>query len=94
MPVTILPRRQRQHATMRPLRPGHQAEPRRVNVRVPSTAIACQEYRDSAVLLRDLGLALAAHILEATADALQRNTVSPDGDDTVVADVPHIPEPK
>lgn len=101
MSITILPRRHRIHPTMQPVHIGP-AQRRvasvktkhRLYARVPSSALACQEYRDGATLLRDLGMPLAARMLEATAEALQ-SAVGP-AEDTVVTDVPPSapPEPK
>jgi hypothetical protein len=104
MSITILPRRQRAHPTMQPVHARAQVSSVKTKtkhrllyarVRVPNTALACREYREGATLLRDLGMPMAARMLEATADALQ-STVTPADDDTVVADVPPLPpvEPK
>lgn len=78
--VRILPRRYLIHPTLQPIQqvmqPTKSSKPV-VNVRVPSTAKACGEYRECASLLRTLGRDIAAGLLEATADALSPQPMEP-----------------
>jgi hypothetical protein len=62
-----------------------------INGTIPSSAAACSEYTAGADLLRQLGLDIAASLLERTAAALATPAliVRPDSDsDTQVCEVP------
>lgn len=102
--MLIMPRRRLIHATLQPIHQGMQTKPRhQVHVRVPNTATAVTEYRESAALLRQLGCYVAATLLEATAAELQSARETPEAiraalnwfesdrdNDTVVADVDDV----